>query len=76
MENNPIWLDITDVFKKEIRPRDITDKLEKINTYTEESVELNDDDYFVISSNDVPIVSTGLLQIDYDINIADIFLKD
>ncbi len=28
MENNPCWLNITDVFKRKISPRDITDKLE------------------------------------------------
>lgn len=31
MENNPVWLNITDVFKKKIRLRDITDELEKNN---------------------------------------------
>ncbi len=31
MENNPLWVNITDIFKSEIRERDITDELEKMN---------------------------------------------
>jgi len=31
MENNPLWINITNIFKKEINARDITDKLELEN---------------------------------------------
>lgn len=31
MENNPLWINITDIFKGKIRERDITDELEKRN---------------------------------------------
>ncbi len=31
MENNPLWVNITDIFKGLIRERDITDDLEKLN---------------------------------------------
>jgi uncharacterized protein with ParB-like and HNH nuclease domain len=31
MENNPLWVNITDIFKGKIRERDITDELEKRN---------------------------------------------
>lgn len=31
MENNPLWVNITDIFKGEVRERDITDELEKRN---------------------------------------------
>ncbi len=31
MENNPLWVDITDIFKGLVRERDITDELEKRN---------------------------------------------
>jgi hypothetical protein len=31
MENNPLWVNITDIFKSRIRERDITDELEKKN---------------------------------------------
>lgn len=31
MENNPLWVNITDIFKRKIRERDITDELEKRN---------------------------------------------
>ena len=31
MENNPLWINITDIFKSKIRERDITDELEKRN---------------------------------------------
>ncbi len=31
MENNPLWVNITDIFKGKVRERDITDELEKRN---------------------------------------------
>lgn len=31
MENNPVWVNITDIFNKKVRERDITDVLEKKN---------------------------------------------
>lgn len=31
MENNPLWVNITDIFKGKVRERDITDELEKKN---------------------------------------------
>lgn len=31
MENNPVWVNITDIFQGTVRERDITDKLEKLN---------------------------------------------
>ena len=31
MENNPLWVNITDIFKGNVRERDITDELEKKN---------------------------------------------
>ena len=31
MEKNPLWVNITDIFKGRIRDRDITDELEKLN---------------------------------------------
>ena len=31
MENNPVWVNITDIFQGKTRDRDITDKLEKLN---------------------------------------------
>ncbi len=32
MKDNPIWLSITDLFKRKINPRDITDQLESLNS--------------------------------------------
>jgi len=49
MEHNPIWLNITNVFKREISPRDITDKLEKLNNNERLSRELEDTIYNNIS---------------------------
>lgn len=49
MENNPVWLNITDIFKKNIRPRDITDKLEEINENERLSREVEDNIYNNIS---------------------------
>lgn len=31
MENNPVWVNITDIFQGKTRDRDITDRLEKLN---------------------------------------------
>lgn len=49
MENNPIWLNITDVFKRNIRPRDITDKLEALNDNNRLPKEAEDNIYNNIS---------------------------
>ena len=45
MENNPVWVDITDIFKKKIRLRDITDKLEKLNEVERLSRSVEDNIY-------------------------------
>ncbi len=49
MENNPIWLNITDVFKRNVSPRDITDKLEVLNDNERLSREVEDNIYNNIS---------------------------
>lgn len=49
MDNNPIWVELTKIFKKEIRPRDITMSLEEREEIPREKSNLIEDNFETIT---------------------------
>jgi len=86
MDNNPVWVHLTDIFQKKIRAKDIVRKLEKNETVTRERDDLIDDNFKAIEKipdrefieQSIPVKATLKEAIDifYIVNASGVNLTD
>jgi len=86
MDNNPLWVHLTEIFQKKIRAKDIVRKLEKTEPVTRERDDLIDDNFKVIEKipdrefieQSIPVKATLKEAIDifYIVNASGVNLTD